>query len=480
MTHFFENNLLILLHIPATSANTYIINIIQLERRNTCQGPLPTRKPLLHVKLIDKQLKGVDWSVLARSSGFEKRTPRKIDAHLFLKCLWSGAFQSHLSLSSFAFLLSFISGRCVSKQALAKRINDPCVAFVKKAIFTIIDNLCKLSQNREQGLFMAFNRVLIQDSTHIPLPDHLSASYPGARNQYKKKSSAGMKIQVVYNLLSEQFIHFSLSPFSHTDQAAAPDILHLGRKGDLVLRDLGYFVLPVFKKMITKGIFFLSRLRQQVILYDPKNIKRINLLAELIKYKTLDIDVLIGQKERVPLRLVAVPVPESVANERRRKAKTNRDKRLTPTKESLRLLNWQILITNVDRSVWNTKQVIAAYMMRWRIETIFKAWKSHFHITAVPTGSKSQVEIWILAKLLSITLFQVFFDQIYISLKEKTDRSLSLLKFVHLFALLSSSFSFTALTDKNNQLMQDILRVHCTYEKRKKRINFAEKLCALS
>jgi Transposase DDE domain. len=43
--------------------------------------------------------------------------------------------------------------------------------------------------------------------------------------------------------------------------------------------------------------------------------------------------------------------------------------------------------------------------LRWRIETIFKAWKSHFRLTEVPRGSAAQLEAMIYARLIFVTIF---------------------------------------------------------------------------
>jgi hypothetical protein len=52
----------------------------------------------------------------------------------------------------------------------------------------------------------------------------------------------------------------------------------------------------------------------------------------------LDIDVCVGAKEKLRARLVAIPLPEEVAAERRRKAKANRDRRLKPSQERLAVI----------------------------------------------------------------------------------------------------------------------------------------------
>jgi len=90
----------------------------------------------------------------------------------------------------------------------------------------------------------------------------------------------------------------------------------------------------------------------------------------------LDVDMCMGAQHKVPVRLVARRLPESVAAERRRKAKNNRDRRCKPNKEALMLLGWEIFITNVSRTIWSIENVCKIYGIRWRIEVIFKSWKN--------------------------------------------------------------------------------------------------------
>jgi IS4 transposase len=70
------------------------------------------------------------------------------------------------------------------------------------------------------------------------------------------------------------------------------------------------------------------------------------------------------------------------------------------------LLGWAIYITNVPATRLSAQAVAQVYGLRWRIEIIFKAWKSYFALTQVPAGSKDPVEALIYAKLIFITLFQ--------------------------------------------------------------------------
>lgn len=93
-----------------------------------------------------------------------------------------------------------------------------------------------------------------------------------------------------------------------------------------------------------------------------------------------------------------------MAAERRRKAKANRDKRSKPNATQLALLGWAIFVPNVESEVMSAQTVAKVYGLRWRIETIVKAWKSHFRITRVPKGSESQLLAIFYARLIFITV----------------------------------------------------------------------------
>lgn len=174
--------------------------------------------------------------------------------------------------------------------------------------------------------FKSFGRVILQDSTIIGLPARMAKHFPGAANQ-TGKPIAGMRIQAFFDLLSESCLGFSISPFTRNDQKASADVLDFAQAGDLVIRDLGYSSLAVFHRLKQAGIHLLSRLRYRTCIFDEEG-NPVNLLERLQREGSLDTMLCIGSEERLPIRLIAVPVPEAIAAERRRKARLNRDRRL--------------------------------------------------------------------------------------------------------------------------------------------------------
>jgi len=407
---------------------------------------------------------------IALRSGFMKPPPRKIEPTAFLQALVIMSVMPVFSLRVFAIQLGILAHNTVSKVAVFLRLKPKAIEFVREALFSSVSATPRLREEISKGVFAFFHRVLVQDSTNLSLPPHLASCFPGARNQ-SGKTSASVKLQAVYNALNDTLVWFQLTPYGCNDQSASPSILYLVQERDLVIRDLGYSSLRVFRTIGEKKAFYLSRYSHKIALFHDTG-ERFDLLGSLRKHGTLDCTLLAGSQERLPVRVVAIPVPEHVAGERRRKLLHNRDRRLNPDPTHLALLGWEIFLTNVPQNIWDAKTVCHIYGVRWRIEIVFKSWKSHFKIHAFDHPTPTEVELLIYARLIYITLFQsCFFTRFAAFVYEETGQHLSLLKAADFFGQRILPALLTA--ENYHLIVQQILK-HCTYEKRKKRKNYAQ------
>ena len=80
----------------------------------------------------------------------------------------------------------------------------------------------------------------------IRLPIRLFSDFSGVANGQSKVCNA--RVQCVYDLLSEQFVSFSIDPYSKNDLTAAPELIL--QEGDLVLRDRGYLIIDEIQRHI--------------------------------------------------------------------------------------------------------------------------------------------------------------------------------------------------------------------------------------
>jgi hypothetical protein len=408
---------------------------------------------------------------LARAAGFLRRSPRKVPMPALLAALVALGSETVLSLERIAEVIALAAGVAYSKQALHQRLTPKIEGFLT----AVATALFQQAAAPAKGWLGSFPRVLLQDSTCEPLPKPLAKAFPGSRNQRRKKGSS-LKLQFVTDLAGAAVLHWSLSGFTRNDQAAAVDILAFARRGDLILRDLGYFSLKVFRSLDQLGAFFLSRCKHGLTFHDPQTGRQLNLAKQLKTQPRLDWIVLVGE-EKVRLRLVAEPVSAAVANERRRLARRNRDQRLKPSRERLFLLGWNIFLTNVPAAVWPPKALCWVYRLRWRIEIIFKAWKSHLRFTQFNKRNELMVRLSVLTKLLFCLLTAQFSDTLEAGCGRQ--RQVSLLRVARVLGRCACLFAAAVLRVTPEQWLAHQIRESIFYEKRPDRKNFYQLLKAL-
>jgi len=423
-----------------------------------------------HAEACMRELEQMDIKAVARATGFQQRTQRKVALRDMLLGIVAVATAGRLSFERVAASIARRAGQSYSKQALHKRLDESVVRFLA-AVFT----RCFQPAAREvmgKGCLAAFGRILLHDSTCMTLSPRHAATFPGSANQ--RTAFSQIKLQLVCSLLEGRVEQARLSGFTRNDQRASADILDLLRPGDLVLRDLGYFVLSVFRAIANRGAFFLSRYRHDVIVLDSETGRIIRLDRVLKKQGFFDTWVHLGANERLPVRLVAVAVSDAVANARRRKLRQSRDSSIHPSKQHLFLLGWNSFITNVDSDVWNAEDLRVVYRLRWRIETMFKAFKSHLALNRLTALSAEMIRLSVMTRL----IFCAFVYRLCHHLELNTDASphVSILRVAAVCSAISIHFEAAFLGLTIDQLVTQLLDDHAYYETRKDRTNFQETL----
>ncbi len=426
-----------------------------------------------NVAEVRNNLGHYDFTSIAKETGVVQRCERKLSICHFLLALLALSTGCSPTMERIAEVVRLIIRQSYSKQAVSKRIGHRIDTFLIRAVALLFGRMA--ADSCKKGIFTTFNRVLIQDSTTLPLPERFHNIFPGNANHTGKTFSL-LKIQLISELFSSDIHHLSLSGFRRNDQAASKDILSAARKGDLVLRDLGYFVLKNFTVMIERGIFFLSKYRRETKLFSMETGKALNLCELLCKYGKLDIPVLLGKSHKVPVRLVCIPVPDAVANERRRKARATarKDKRYPPSKETLFLMGWSIFVTNVGKDIWTSDDIQHVYRLRWRIEIIFKAWKSHLKINELNLASERMLKLSIMIKLLFCALTHRVWHALQMAAPEALQ--VSILRTARALSNCAALFTTMILNISPGQYLAHILQSSIFYERRTDRKNFCQLL----
>ena len=118
----------------------------------------------------------------------------------------------------------------------------------------------------------------------------------------------------------------------------------------------------------------------------------------------VDASVILGEKDRLASRLVAVRVPAEVAARRRQHVHEKaRDHGREASQEYLDLQEWTIFVTNCQPELLTWKEVVVLYRARWQIELLFKLWKSHNRLAQRETDASPERQMAVLyAKLIGV------------------------------------------------------------------------------
>ena len=131
-----------------------------------------------------------------------------------------------------------------------------------------------------------------------------------------------MKIDLAYDLLAGTIISHSLQAATTQDKTIGRELVTEIRRGDLVLRDMGYFSLGEFTAIEACGAWWLTRLplTTGVLLENGNPLEK---LLEIRRHTIHDIGVIVGEQGK-KCRLIAAlfdfdPYPDHVMRDKRRR-----------------------------------------------------------------------------------------------------------------------------------------------------------------
>ena len=204
-------------------------------------------------------------------------------------------------------------GISISPQGLDERLTPQAVEFLKQMFQQSLASF-RNTVPLDLAFLAPFPAVQITDSTVVALPESLRDEYPGCGGD---GPAAALKVQLVFDYLRGNLEVVEWQPGRTPDQNYT-GYLAAGPAGALHLHDLGYFKLKALQQTADSSYFF-SRLLTSTALYDPQG-TAVDLL-DLVRTASPgagEQEIQLGAAERIPCRLLYVPVPEAVVNERRR------------------------------------------------------------------------------------------------------------------------------------------------------------------
>lgn len=401
---------------------------------------------------------------IAIGIGFYKRAQKKLSPGDFVQLMVIASFQSSpWCLKQMASALEDINPLTeISSQGLSERINSPGSQQLMKHVLahTLQIKIEELPAYKELSpeLLSSFNMVALEDSSKIELHESLRGLFVG---QGGDASKSALKMHTVYDLISKRFLVMDEHSGKTSDKVLCKKVLGFIKKGNLLIRDLGFFYTEQLKCIKEIGAFYLSRLPANVLIRLELNGKPIS-FGLLFKNKsldgsTLDLDVFIGE-ERFPTRLVAYRVPDQVANQRRRDLNKDAKHRGTTTQQETKdRQDFSIFITNVSRDIWPPKIVQTVYRLRWQIELIYKSWKSQLKIHFLRGKNEHRIRTLLYAKWLAIILCFSIYSLVFNVAKIDLNREVSLHKFVN-WLLIGNRFETIVKQGLSKKLYDKLLK----------------------
>jgi hypothetical protein len=338
---------------------------------------------------------------LARSSGFVQRAS-KMSGALFVQTLvFTWLSKPQATLEEMAQTAATL-GLSIRPQGLDERFSERAAIFLQQVLEAALGTLVALP-TCSVPLLARFTGVSLFDSTVIALPDVLASLWKGCGGRVEQGSAAALKIQVVFDLVTGS-LQGVLQPGRAQDRNAPTQQWNLQR-GTLKIADLGYFSVKVLARLHAEGVFFLSRVQvgtKIALHYEFLDLVEIGRLLRTEKWPVADLPARLGAGQKLPCRLLAVRVPNAVAEERRRKLHYEAKRKWQPVSEArLALADWNLFVTNVAEDQLRLDEALVLVRARWQIELLFKLWKSQGQVDTWKSHNPWRILCEVYAKLLA-------------------------------------------------------------------------------
>lgn len=345
--------------------------------------------------------------MIAKECGYIERN-RKISGYDLLEsCIFSRFEHDKLSLNDHCSYLLIHRGIMVSNQAIDKKFNEKSVMFLRKLLELVL--LSHLKTNDSFPKLSKFNRVKIKDSVCFQAPDDFKNKYPGSGGA---GSSAAVRIQFEYDLLSNTIEELKITPFNAQDVKDAQETIGDICENDLIIRDLGYITVDVLDNIERSNAFYINRssyvdfhIRLKDGNFTVLDLSKVERDMRKNEEKMRIEEVYLGSKKKYKTNLIIEPVPDEIKNQRLRKRHLiNRKKGRSAPKKALDREGLNLLLTNVPSSLLPKERIREIYGIRWQIEIIFKAWKSVGGLHKVKRMDIHRFEFYLFAKLIFIMI----------------------------------------------------------------------------
>lgn len=338
---------------------------------------------------------------LAQQTGLVRRQS-KLSGSLILLILVAGFIQHPTASYNILAQVAADYGVNLTRQAVQQRLTAAAVAFFQ-SLFEQSLHLLQAQCRLPIPLLNQFSAIYLLDSSQVAVPTTLTAEYPGTGGDGPK---AAVKWQVLWEVLTGNLQHVLGQPAKQSDHRYR-DYLRWVTEGSLILFDLGYVALPALQQLISRKVYFICRWNPRFEAFTADG-QPFDLRAYLATsaQEYIELNLRVGVRAQLSVRLVAWRLPATVCEQRRRRAHaTERKRGFSYTAEYRAMLDWNIYVTNVNAEQLTWEQVSRVYRLRWQVELLFKLWKMQGALDEVAGRKAGRVMCELYAKLIGMAVF---------------------------------------------------------------------------
>ena len=264
----------------------------------------------------------------------------------------------------------------LSEQAFNERLDDRAADCLRRVLEEALERLFAASPEAIP-LLRRFAATAVEDVTIVGLPAELAGPFPGCGGSDPEGGRAGWKLLTRWDVTTGRLELLPPGAARQSERALAEKLPPLPPKS-LRLCDLGFFDLSRLAADAAAGIHFVSR-APALLNVQVGDRAGVNLATWLDRQAAdrIDTAVVLGTKDRLPCRLIALRAPADVAEGRLKRLRKKLRKKGRELSERQRVMcQWTVLITDLPAAAFTVEEISVLYRVRWQVELLYKAWKS--------------------------------------------------------------------------------------------------------
>lgn len=362
-------------------------------------------------------------NALARETRFVQRTS-PITGAVFAQTLVFGFLNEPASSYSDLQQTMGLHGVQVTNQAIEERMTAQAATFLQRLLEEFV-GFAVAGEPTQLPLLERFNGVYLQDGSVITLVDELADVWPGCGSWSEHGGQAGVRVQMRVEMTDGHLVGPWLQPARDSEKSGPATAVQTPLpKGALYITDAGLQTLNSLQRLNEQGVFFLTAasMRQKIIDQQGK-VWDVPSFVLSHPHGVIDEPIRAGLCEQVPMRLMAIPLPNKrkarqphglatrcrgsrhdvqVGRQKLPRRKVRKIKQSSKKRQVVK--DWLILFTNVPAEQLRPQEARELMRLRWQIELIWKLWKQDGQLDVWRSEKPMRILCEIFAKLMGLIL----------------------------------------------------------------------------